>query len=213
MFTIDLLKGRYIPIKSRPEGMAITAVAVIVPVTIAIITFACYFNNSINITLQKKQIAEYTSKIDQLSHAVALYQSFEKKQGTIKASLSEVASSIGRYTQWTPVLATLVENMPDSMVLTKLEVRQRSVRKRVPQKDNPEKMMEVNVPARVLGMNLCGKPQQSYGRAIRDFRDRLRSSKVLGPKLENINVAQETDRLDGQDVVSYQVECIFKPQM
>jgi hypothetical protein len=213
MFTIDLLKGQGIPVKSGPAGLAIIAGTFAAPVIVAIVMFGCYLSNSIKLSVQKQQIAGYESKLDSLSDAMEFQKAIEKKKAVINNCLSEVASSVGRYTQWSPVLATLVENMPDSMVLTKLEVQQQSIRRKMPQKDDPKKTVDVSVPASVLRMNLSGKPQQSYGGQIRDFRDRLRSSTILGPKLENIKVSQETDKFDGQETVSYQVECIFKPQL
>ena len=45
MFTIDLLKGQGIPIKSRPTGIAISAAAVAVPVIIAIVMLGFYLRN------------------------------------------------------------------------------------------------------------------------------------------------------------------------
>ena len=39
MFDIDLLKGQGIPIRSRPEGVAVAIVTVAVPVIIAIVMF------------------------------------------------------------------------------------------------------------------------------------------------------------------------------
>jgi len=106
---------------------------------------------------------------------------------------------------------TLVENIPDSVVLTSLEVKQRSVKRKVPQKDDPKKMINISVPVRTLHISVCGSPQINCDEAVRDFGDRLRSSALLGPKLEDIRVSQGFDTLQNQDVVSYEIDCIFKP--
>ena len=55
MFTIDLLKGQGIPIKSRPEGIVIAAVTLAVPIIIAVIIFSFYLNNSIVISIQRQK--------------------------------------------------------------------------------------------------------------------------------------------------------------
>jgi len=99
------------------------------------------------------------------------------------------------------------------VMLTKLEVKQHSVRKKVPKKDNPQEMIEKNVPVRILQMSVSGSPQHDCDKAVRDFRNRLRSSAFLGPKLENIGVSQESETLEGRDVASYEIECVFKMRL
>ncbi len=101
--------------------------------------------------------------------------------------------------------------MPDSVVLTDLEVKLGSVKRKVPKKDDPKIMIDISVPVRTLQINVCGSPQSNCDKAVRGFRERLRSSTLLGPKLENIRVSQRFGTLQEQDVVSYQIDCIFKP--
>jgi len=213
MFTIDLLKGQGTPAKSSPESIAIAAAALAVPVIIAIVMFGLYLRNKIIISVQKQEIANYGTKIGKLSDAVELQKSFENEKAAISNCLSEVATSIGRHTQWSPVLTTLVKNMPDSVVLTDLNVKQSSVKRKVPKKDDPQKMIDISVPVRTLQINVCGSPQSNCDKAVRNFRGRLRSSAFLGPKLENIRVSQRFGTLESQDVVFYQIDCIFKPEL
>jgi Tfp pilus assembly protein PilN len=213
MFTIDLLKGEGIPAKSRPEGIAIAATTLAVPVIIAIVMFGLYLRNKIIISVQKQEIANYETKIAKLSDAVELQKSFENEKNAVSSCLSEVSTSLARHTQWSPVLTTLVKNMPDSVVLTDLEVNQSSVTRKVPKKDDPQKMIDISVPVRTLQINVCGSPQSDCDKVVRGFRERLRSSTLLGPKLENIRVSQRFGTLESQDVVFYQIDCIFKPEL
>jgi len=103
--------------------------------------------------------------------------------------------------------------MPNSVMLTGLEVKQHSVRKKVPKKDNPQEMIEISVPVRILQMSVSGSPQYNCDKAVRDFRDSLRSSAFLGPMLENISVSQESETLEGRDVASYEIDCVFKVRL
>jgi len=212
MFTIDLLKGQCIPIKSRPESVAVAAVTFAVPVIIAIVMFGFYLSNRVVISVQKQRIVNYEANIDKLSDATELQKSFEQEKKAIGSCLSEVSSAIGRHTQWSPILVTMVKNMPDSMLLTKLEVKEHSVRRKVPKRNDPGKMVDISVPVRTLQMSISGSPQYDCDRAVRDFRNSLRSSSLLGPKLEDIRVSQKSDTLEGQRVVSYEIDCIFKPE-
>jgi len=210
MFTIDLLKGRGIPVKSRPEGIATAVATFIVPITVAIVMFGFYLSSSIAISIQKQRIINYETRIDELSEAVKLQKSLENEKSAISSSLSEVESSIGRHTQWSPVLLTLVEDLPDSMVLTRLEVKQHFIKRKIAG-SGLQKTADITVPVRTLQMAVSGSPGSAFDRAVRDFRDRLRSSALLGPRLEDIRVSQGVDILEGQDAVSYKINCVFKP--
>ncbi len=211
MFTIDLLNGQGVPPKGGAAGIAIVTTAFAVPVIIAIAMFGYYLHSSIVMSIQEGRMISYDAKIGELSDAVELQELFEKEKNAANNCLSEVASSIGRHIQWSPILVTLAENMPDSVVLTRLSVTQGSVRKKVPRKDNPQEMINISVPVRTLHMSISGRSQSGCDEAVKDFRDRLYSSSSLGPKLENIRISQEFGRLDGRDVVSYEIDCIFKP--
>jgi Tfp pilus assembly protein PilN len=211
MFTIDLLKGRGIPPRSRPENIAAAVTAFAAPVIVAIIMFGCYISDSINISIQKQKIANYNAKIDELSDAANLQKAYEKEKLAVNGCRSDIAVALDRYTQWSPVLMAVVESLPDSVMLTKLEVKQQIVRRKVPQKNDSKKMLDVSVPTRTLQINVSGSPQNDCDRAVKDFRDRLRASQAMGSRLDDIVVSQKFDTLQGQNAVSYEIDCVFKP--
>ena len=211
MYTIDLLNGRYVPVKSGPKGVAIVTTAFAVPIIIGITMFGYYLHTRIVTSIQKHRIIQYEAKIGELSEAVERQESFEKERNLIRNCLSEVSGSIGRHAQWSPVLTTLVENMPDSVLLTQLSVKQGSIKRKLPHKDDPKRTITISIPVRTLQISVCGISQLNCDEAVKDFRDRLHSSSLLGPKLESIRVSQEFGTLDGQDVVSYEIDCVFKP--
>ena len=213
MFTIDLLKGQGVPLKSSPGGIAIIAISAVVPIIIAAIMFSFYLDDEAHASITEQEIVRCQSEIEKLSGAVELYKSLEKEKILYGDCLSEVKSSISKYIQWSPVLVTMVENMPDSVMLTGLEVTQNSVRKKVPKPDNPQEMVEKSVPVRVLLMSISGNPKYNSGKAVMDFQDSLRSSAFLGPKLESIGYSQESEMLKGQDVASYEIKCVFKESL
>jgi len=213
MFKIDLLKGQGLPLKSSSGGIAIVAVTIAVPLYVLIIMFGFYVNDIAYMSIKEQEIVRCQSGIDKLSDAVKLQESLEKKKNIYSDCLSEVKSSIGKYIQWSPVLVTLVENMPNSVMLTELEVRQDSIRKKVPRPDNPQEMIDGSVPVKILRMSISGGPKYDCNKEVRDFQDRLQSSTFLGPKLENIVVSRESETLEGRDVASYEIDCVFKPRL
>ena len=213
MFTKDLLKGQGTPRKSSPGSVATAATAAFVPVVIAIAMFGFYLLNRIFITVQTSAIASYETKISKMSDAIKQQEALEEEIKTYNDCLSEVASSLERHTQWSPALVTVVQNLPDSVVLKSLDVKQRSTRIKVPQKGDPTKMVDASVPVRSLQMDVVGLPESNCDEAIKNFSDQLRSSDVLGPKLENIRISQGVGKLEDKEVISYQIDCIFKPGM
>jgi hypothetical protein len=210
MFTIDLLKGQGVPIKIRPLGIAIALVTVALPFIIAITMFGFYLNNKILITVKRQEMTRCQTEIDELSDAVKIHKSFEKQKVVYNECLSEVKSSLSRYVQWSHVLVTLIEELPDTVKLTGLEVKEHYIRKKVPREDNPQEQVDINVPVKTLRVIISGSPQHNCDQAVKDFQDDLRSSPTLGPKLENIIVSQESGILEGQDVASYEIDCVFK---
>ncbi len=158
MFEIDLLKGQGIPAKSRPENIAIAVVTIVVPVIVAAVMLGYGLHDKILMSINKQRIAHIENKIDGLSEAIKRQQTFASEKQDIDNRLSEVSDVLsgGRYIQWSPVLVTVVENMPDSVLLTKLAVKLSSVKRKVPSKDDPEKSVSVSVPVRTLQMNVTG---------------------------------------------------------
>jgi len=211
MFTIDLLKGQAIPLKSKPGSLAIIVISVAIPVTIAAGMLSFYQRNKIATSVKEKEIVKCQTEIDELSDAVELQNALEKKKTAYGSCLTEVKSSIKRHTQWSPVLTTLMENIPDSVVLNTLAVEHETVKKKAPKKDNPKKMVDIDVLVRTLRLSVSGGQQSNCDEAVRDFRDRIQASDFLGPRLEKIGVSQKSETRDGQDVVSYEISCVLKP--
>jgi len=211
MFTIDLLKGEGLPAKGRAENMAVAAIASAVPFVIAVVMFGLYLHNKIIISIQTGEITACKEKTDKLSDAVAKQRALELNKTAYGACLAEVKTAVERHTQWSPILAAVVGNMPESVVLTALEVKDRTVKRKVPKKDDPETITEVSILAPTLQMNVAATVQSDGDKAIRAFRDKLQSSDLLGPRLESITVSQKADQLRGLDVVSYEMNCLFKP--
>jgi hypothetical protein len=210
MFTIDLLKGRGIPVRNRPENIAVAAVTVAVPVIIALIMFGYYMRSSIVLSVQKQEIIGCDTQISKMSEAAALQKTFESEKKIANGCLSEVATNIKNHIQWTPVLVEIVKNMPNSILLTGINVKEDNITKKVFSKETG-KTTDVSVPVRTLQINVFETSGSVHGQSIRDFQDSLRSSAVFGPQLDNISVSQGVEKLKGQDVVSYQIDCSFKP--
>jgi Tfp pilus assembly protein PilN len=214
MFTIDLLKGQGRPVRTKPQGVAIFVATFTVPALAAMLMAGYYVRNEVVISIQKQNIVSFEMQTKRLADALKLKESCEKDKSAINGCLIDVATSIRGHIQWSPVLVTLAENLPDSVVITGLEVGQRSIKRKVAAQGDSEKKVDTNIPVKTLKMRVSGNPTYNCDLEVRAFRDKLRASKVLGPTLEDIVIAsQGHDTLDGRDVVCYDIECIFKPAL
>ncbi len=218
MFTIDLLEGQGRPVRTRPKGVAIFAATFIVPMLAAILLVGLYYRNKIMVTIHNQNIANYATQIERLADALKLKEGWEKDKTSLNSCLADVASSIGRHTQWSSILVAIVENLPESVILNGLEVKQSSIRRKAAakadaakDKEKKDKKTDTNVIVRTLRMRVSGSPDADMDREVKVFRDRLRASSVIGTKLEDIVIAsQGNDTLDGREVIAYDIDCIFK---
>jgi hypothetical protein len=228
MFNIDLLKGQGRPVRTRPKGIAIFVATFAVPAVVAMLLFSYYYRNKVVISIQTQNIETYATQTERLADATKLKESWENDKTNLNNCIADVASSISRHTQWSPVIVSLVENLPDSVVLSGLEVKQTTVKQKPEKaaagamdsktskdsKEKKDKKADSTVTVRTLRMRICGNLNSDFDREIKSFRDRLLASNAIGKKLEDVVIAsQGNDTLDGRDVVAYDIDCIFKPGM
>jgi Tfp pilus assembly protein PilN len=212
MFNIDLLKSSGLPIRTKPQGVAIFVATFAVPALVAILLCGYYIRNKVVISVDKQNIVTYENQSKRLADALQTKESFEKEKAGINNCMGDISKLIKNHFQWSPVLVTLVENLPDSIVLTNLEIKQTSIKRKPAKGEEKDKKAILSIPVRTLKMRVSANPSYSSDLDIRTFKDRLRDSKFLGPKLEDIVIAsQGHDTLDGRDVVCYDIDCIFKP--
>jgi Tfp pilus assembly protein PilN len=209
-FTIDLLKGQGLPLRSSPGGIAITIISAAIPIVIAIVIAGLYTRNKIDMSMKRKQITQLAKKVEKLSDTVETQKALEQEKSHYTVCLSEIKSTIEKFSQWSPVLITLVENMPSSVVLTELEVKQDIVKKKVPDKKKPKSKVEVETFVTTMRVTVSGSSQSNSDEAVKEFRDYICSSDFLGPRLEKVGVSKESSKLDGEDVVYYLIDCVFK---
>ncbi len=211
MFNIDLLKGQGLPVKTKPQGIAIFVATFAVPALVAILLGGYYVRNQVLVSVQKQKIISFENQTQKLADALKIKESFEKDKNAVNTCMTDVSEFLRGHFQWTPVLVTLVENLPDSVVLTNLEIKKSSIKRKIA-KGETVKKGDVAIPVRTLKMRVSAPPSYNSELEVRAFRDKLRASKVLGPKLDDIVIAsQGHDTLDGRDVVSFDIDCVFKP--
>jgi hypothetical protein len=217
MFTIDLLKGQGLPVRTRPKYILIFVATFAVPMIVGILLAGFYYHNKIVISVNENKIANYTTQTERLADAVKLKELWDKDKTSINDCITDVGGSISRHTQWSPVLVSIVENLPESVILSCLEVKQTTIKQKAKsgseksKADKDNKKGDTSVTVRTLRMRICGNPTSDFDREIKAFRDRLLASNAIGKKIDDVVIAsQGNDTVDGRDVIAYDIDCIFK---
>ena len=213
MFTIDLLKGQGIARKSGPGNIAVGVIAFAPPVIAAAVLLTVYVIDDIAITVLKQQTDFYQKKIETSPEAVNTKTAFEQKKNAINACLSEATSAVGMHTQWSPVLATLAKHMPDSLLLTRLEVYKEFVNLEVPAESDQSAKTTIRAPERKLRITVHGPADSAGSEAVSRFEYDLRVSRSMNSELSEIRriAQQESMSGEGKRVVSYEIDCVFNP--
>ncbi|MEN6337133.1 MAG: hypothetical protein ABFE01_22980 [Phycisphaerales bacterium] len=210
MYTIDLLKGEGIPIPCRPGGIAMACLIVVLPLLLGLGMTSYYMDGQVIVSIEKQQLSKLEAAANNMSAALKKKEQLEQHKALALGRLSDIKASMKGYTQWSPALAAVVGNLSDTLVLTRLEAKQDSVRRKVPSKDDPATKVDVSVPVRTLKLSVAGRQAATSLDAVQNLQESLRSSPAIGPMLDTITVSQNTGVLDGQGAVLYELECVFK---
>jgi hypothetical protein len=206
MHTIDLLRGQGIPAKTTLGSLLMIIVIIAVPILAAAWMVDRYIQDETDIGIKLQAISKQQETIEQFADAVKLKETVLNQQKAMSSKLSEVSSYIGRHIQWSPVLITLVENMPRGMVMNALRADSTIERQRAAGENEPKATIK-----RKLVIDISGTERRDYNDDIDKYSKRLKSSPELGPKLEKIEFAQKPGTSGDINTVSYTMNLMFKP--
>jgi len=210
MHTIDLLKGEGIPAKATFGTVCLVGLIVIVPILAGSVMAGWYLQNREIIAIDQQAITSAQQTIERYKGDVAAREQMEDRQAGVNVKLAEVKSCLDGYVQWSPVLATLAQNMPEGMVMSRLAAETRQSRQTVFKGNDQSQPTNVTINTRVLVLDLAGVAGGSYGAAVRAYGDRLKSSPVLGPRLENVVHSEKPGEFGEAKTVIHTMELVFK---
>ncbi len=197
--------------RSRPGGIAFVCMVIAVPLIIGAAMVTIYLEHRVAISVQSRQLTRLRQATMALVPALEAQRLLQTRRALGIDLLADVKSTLPERTQWSPVLTTVIDCLPGGLILTRLGAARETARREVPVPDDPETTMEINVPIRTLQIRVAGHDEETAHRAVREFQDRLRSSADLGTRIDMLTVSQESEILDGEPAVSYELNCTFRP--
>jgi len=210
MHTVDLLRGGGIPPKTTLVGILIAAVTALAPLCAAAALLDRYFGNEVFLEIQTQALAIESQEQDSYSEAIKERTALEKKKADIRKTLSEVVTFADRQIQWSPIFITLAEHMPEEMIVTSLEAVRKNTAVIIPNEDDPETNIRLNVPKRSLVINVAGKDNADHDASVMMLRNKLAGSAALAEKLEDVVISHGIHGAAEEGIVSYEVVCVFE---
>lgn len=213
MFTIDLLKGTGVPIKNNPGTVALKVLPFVLPLLVAVYLFGSFEYNRTVVAMEitgsdkmRDKLAEYSADIQQARQWTSAAEQTQK-------NLAEVTRGLGRHLQWSPILQTLVEQLPDSIALKELKLSRSTTRKKVTEGKDSNKQVNKTIIHRILSVQVFGESSWETDEAVQQYLDRLGKAPAIRQRMKDIRiVSQQTDEASGKPITIHTIECEFQPQ-
>ncbi len=193
MFTIDFLKKHGLPEKPR-----IFEVGVFAGVTVVLLLVSCllciqYFHNNAVLRSREKTLSQYELMVQKVSGAGSEKSFIEKDLSVYDECYNEIASAIGRYVQWTPVLLEFADSLPSSMLLNELSVVRTIKKKKVTSVRDKKKKVDHEIINRTLKSDVYDFMFDAESTAVKSYLDSLRNSQLLKGVLDKIYIVESSD--------------------
>jgi len=122
MFTIDFLKNQKLPKKSCVGDAGVLTFIMTASLLLFCLLAVQYFYNNSVLQSKQKALVLRESMLRKSPGQESLISRVEKNINIYNECYLEIANSIGRYVQWTPVLREFADLLPSSMLLNELSV-------------------------------------------------------------------------------------------
>ena len=199
LFTIDLLKGQGKP-KLKPKGtLLLIAAAMVLPLIVFLVMTGKYVSAQIDIPIKTQQLEKARQAGD---GQLKMYDTQIEK---CKKYLAEVSVALKSQVQWSDRLTGIIQNMPNSVILDKLECKTVSYSQREQSKEDPQKTITISGSRKVLSMIFFAEGDRAADSDMQEYVGKLTE---LG--LNAIIKNQENVYVNEEKVKKYQVECVLE---
>lgn len=210
MYQINLLKRRQLP-DNHWGGIVLTGITFIIPVVLAFAISIGYFKDRSAYNVQKEKLSDYEFQLREMDNAKIRADGVASEIQSISASLLDVSEFLGRYIQWSDILLAISENLPDTLLVNKLDVTRKTVTRLVDQRYGDKKKINILIPARTLVVSLYSISGEGDDASVRQLQRNLIESEAFKRSVKDVVIAtREPDKISGKDVVRYELNCVFK---
>jgi hypothetical protein len=210
IYRIDLIKGQGLPQRPQPMHVILSVVTAAIPAIAIIILAVLALDSRIAATVRQRELFKVRVSLEKTSEAMKQREALQKGKADCVARSREIKDLLARHTQWSQILAALADNMPRSLTLTSVKVRQDQVRQQRPPGADKAAKAEIQVAVRKMEIGLQVDGRVTDSEDVRQLREKLYECPALKGRLEPIGVTQAPGSAGGKDVTCYQLTCVFK---
>jgi hypothetical protein len=206
MFEIDLLNGQGLPVKSQPWAVALVAAPFLIPLVAIVVLISSYVTDGMEIRSKQEQTVKMDVKLAEMTTARAERDMSQAQIVAAAKSSQEIALSVKGRMQWSDVVSEISNHRPGDLVLYKISANREKV---TTKPDESGKTMSSYKFKMMMGA--YADIGSTGGASVRQFIDSVKSSTVLGPRIESIKpISNQSGTFQGRNVAVYDIECIFK---
>jgi len=193
MFKIDFLKGQGLPARSQTAEMGLFGGIAAVFVLILCLLFVRYCDNALTLRTKQKHLDSLESTLRETASRGSIKSRIRKNLAIYNECHSEIAGSLGRYVQWTPLLRELANSLPSSMLINELSVTRTVNKEKVTSIREPDKQVDFEIVNRTLNSNLYDFNPDANNTAVKSYLASWRNSEVLNNAFEKVYLAESSD--------------------
>jgi hypothetical protein len=205
MFEIDLLKGEGRPVKSQPWAVALVTAPFLIPLVTTILLVSFYIADGITIRNMDEQMTRADAKLKTLLSTRGDRDKAQIQLDSAAKCSIEIAGAVKNHVQWSDVIHEISDTLPASVVVYKFSAS------REKQAPRPDKSGKPQIGYKFTIMIGAYDVGEAGGGSIGKFIEAMKSSKVLGQRIESIRpVSNQNGSFNGRDVAVFDIECVIK---
>jgi hypothetical protein len=179
-----------------------------IPILIFVMMTSSYAQSRIVIDNHRKTLSHYEKRFGNLKNHMVKEELISQRYQALNDSLHEVKDMLDNNTQWVPILATIEKLLPPTLSIERMEVKIKTFQKPVAQRENPEVEINITIYKRILTIYLQSTSKINSDETVTRFKNNLASSPLLQKQIRDITISsRKPERIDGIDVMSYEMNC------
>ena len=208
MYTIDLLKGKGCPPKSRVTKILFLCIGILLPILTGITVAGEFAHNKIKINNQLCKIEALDKKLAQLAPQMDYYDAFNKSVVTAKPYIEDITNALKRNVQWSGFIVEIINYLPGNIIISEIQVTSTEVKNRTQNNKTEKKLTKIR---RTVILTICGNPGTGADEAVKKYIAQLRTSEYLLSMVDSIKLASKQDDMIGtMNVSCYEIIFDFK---
>lgn len=210
MFAIDLLKGKATPERVNFKKFIFRALLIAIPVASVAGLAAVYQLETVSAQTLQKSMGQKQQELDRYGKNVAEYNTAKLQINQMDRSLSEISKALAYRIQVSDILIELIQELPNTIFIEEIKMDRKSIEKIERSSSSQKRKLAIQ---RKLDLVLCGLDPATSDRAVQEYLGKLEQSTLLSEVFTEINPsARQQGRIDEQNAIFYEIECVLREQ-